>query len=187
MAKSRRKSREAALSALYQIDIGGAKPEEAMENAIEEGHLEGEQAGYARRIVQGVREHQGSIDADLAGFVKEYDYERLAAVDRNVLRLAAYELSHEPAIPPAVTLDEAIEIAKRFSTAESGRFVNGVLGRYLLSTDKATWSPETAPPEEAEEPILHEEVPPVEVVEEGSEEAKVASRFGRWQIRAPEE
>jgi N utilization substance protein B len=84
-------------------------------------------------------------------------------------------------MPPAVSIDEAIEIAKKYSTAESGKFVNGVLGRLLKSSDKANWDPKTAPKEFREEVVREVVEEPVEeTVDAESDEGKDARRFGQW-------
>src|SRR5690349_7281417 len=101
----------------------------------------------------------------LADRIPDYDFNRIAAIDGNILRIAAYELFFEPGIPPAVTINEAIEIAKKYSTAESGKFVNGILGRLLADSPKANWDPASAPAEEIEEPSTEPEYE-IEVIEE---------------------
>lgn len=185
MAISRRKARIAALIALYEWELGGSKHDDAIEAAIEEATLTPELAAYTGQVVRGTLTHRADIDERLSTLITEFDFMRVAAVDRNVMRIAAYELFHEPAIPPAVTINEAIEIAKRFSTAESGRFVNGVLGRLLQDSPKALWDPSMAPAEFTEERGEPEPEPEVEetTVEADSEEAKKLSRVGAWKIR----
>src|SRR5208283_3207039 len=108
---------------------------------------------------------------------------RVAAVDRNVMRIGAYELLHVPSVPPAVTLNEAVEIAKKYSTAESGKFVNGVLGRFLLDTPKAKWDAATAPIEVEEK---GESAPPPEIeeFEVDEAEAKKLLKVGGWTLRS---
>ncbi len=185
VVRSKRKAREAALRTLYEIELGHSDPTEALQITLEEASLAPDISAYAEKLVLGIRKNQHEIDRRLAYFIKEYDYSRIAAVDRNILRVAAYEILELPEIPPAVTINEAIEIAKRYSTAESGKFVNGVLGALLKDTPKANWDPETAPPEidyvvsEEPEPEIIEEV-----VEEGSEDAKIATRYGVWKLQS---
>jgi N utilization substance protein B len=187
MIVSRRKAREAAMRALYEIELGHTPTDTALYVALQEANLAPELNDYATRVVRGIRGNLAIIDHKLATIIRDYDYSRIAAVDRNILRVAAYELLEVPEMPPAVTINEAIEIAKRYSTAESGRFVNGVLGRLLEESPKRDWDPATAPPEfdEAAEPEPEPEVEEI-VVEEGSEEAKVAARYGGWKLRADE-
>jgi len=188
LAKSRRKARVAALQALYKIELAKSSIALAVEELREHADLAPELLEYAERIVKTVREKQTDLDKRLASIIRDYDYDRVAVVDKNVLRIAAYELLFEPAIPPAVTIDEAIEISRKFSTLESGKFVNGVLGRLLQDTPKANWNPKTAPPEFVEE---YEPDEPIEVVEEtidaDSDEAKKLSRVSGWKLKTEEQ
>jgi transcription antitermination protein NusB len=186
--KSRRPAREAALRALYGIDVGRAATEAALREALEHPVLAPELADYARELVQGVREHLAELDDRLAALVREWDFDRLAPVDRNVLRIGAFEIFHRNAIPPAVTINEAVEIAKKYSTAESGRFVNGVLGRLLKDSPKGNWDPSRAPQDVMEE----EQAPPEEEPEEvtlGADEleAQEMARVGLWKLRSEDE
>ena len=183
--RSKRKAREAALKALYEIELGHTDVATATRITLEESNLAPDIAAYAEKLIYGVKGSLAKIDQQVAPLVREYDYMRIAAVDRNVLRIAAYELLELPELPPAVTINEAIEIAKRYSTAESGKFVNGVLGALLKNTPKANWDPEAAPPE-VDELVADEPEPEIEeeIVQEGSEEAKVATRYGIWKLRS---
>ncbi|MFQ3587484.1 MAG: transcription antitermination factor NusB [Fimbriimonadaceae bacterium] len=184
--KNRRAAREAALRALYAIEIGKALLPDAVNELRENADLGPELTAYAVALVTGVREHLAEIDDLVAARVREWDYDRLAAVDRNLMRIATYELFHQPDVPPKVTLDEAIELAKKYSTAESGRFVNGVLAKVLEASPKLDWVP---PVEEAarslEEPAPPEPEPEVEETELEAEsaEAKKLLRAGFWGIR----
>jgi N utilization substance protein B len=172
------------LQALFQVELGKAPLTEAIEATVMDTGLSHDLAEYMELLVRGVYTNRRQIDPFIERYLKEYDLDRLAAVDRNVLRIATYELLHVPEMPPAVTINEAIEISRKFSTAESGKFVNGVLGRLLHDTPKANWDPATAPPETNEE-IVHEPEAEVEeeVVQEGTQEAKDAKRFG-WVLRS---
>lgn len=184
MARSRRKAREAALQTLYEAEIGHVPLETALEHTLQSSELEEADSVYARRLVESLNRLGSELDELIVPLIASYGYDRIAAVDRNVLRIAAYELFHEPAIPPAVTLNEAIEIAKKFSTAESGKFVNGILGQLLKSSPKATWDPASAPSEDAAEEIIREQPmdPPVEMVE--PDEAERLARAGGWKLRS---
>ena len=190
MAKSRRRGRELALRALYEMDIMRVNPDKVIADAVEQNELHFEQRAYAERVVRGYHKHSGLIDDFLADRIKEYDFSRIAAIDRNILRIATYELFYEPAIPPAVTLNEAIEIAKKYSTAESGKFVNGVLGRVLADSEKAHWDPATAPVEEEErEEVVHlEELPEIEEVDldPRTEEGRSVARIAGWKLKSDE-
>jgi N utilization substance protein B len=126
----RRKAREIALQFLYQLDVWGADDPSPYEVDFWAEHgADGETRTYARTLVTGTKANQAAID-DLLGRVTEHwELERMAVVDRNILRLAVYELGWQPDVPPKVAINEAIEIAKKFGTRESSRFINGVLDR----------------------------------------------------------
>jgi transcription antitermination factor NusB len=147
---------------------------------------------FARTIANGAWRGRVNLDRAISAAIPDYDYSRLAGVDRNVLRLALYELNEIPYIPPAVTLNEAIEMAKKYSTAESGKFVNGVLATLLQKSAKADYDAKNAPSDpdlgEAER-IFYAPKPEIEeeTVEESSPEGKIAKRYGVWQIRNEDE
>ncbi|MBQ7515766.1 MAG: transcription antitermination factor NusB [Schwartzia sp.] len=131
---SRKRAREVALQALFQLDMtdgrqGAAAEDQALAAAWETGKKPSElDEGYARALVAGTREHLAEIDADLSAVSKEWKVSRMAVIDRNILRLAVYEMRFVPEMTPAIAINEAVELAKRFSSDESPRFVNGVLG-----------------------------------------------------------
>jgi N utilization substance protein B len=123
----RRKGRELALQALYQIEITGDPSARAVEQFL--GHFEGNAAAkeFARELVCGVVGKREELDSRIEQSTDNWKLARLAKVDLVLLRLAAYELLFCPDIPASVSLDEAVEIAKRFGTGDSPAFVNGVL------------------------------------------------------------
>jgi N utilization substance protein B len=82
---------------------------------------------FAEPLIRGVLEHRDAIDTEIMKYVKNWSLPRIAAVDRNILRLAIYEMLHRDDIPPIVSINEAVDIAKKFSTEDSGKFVNGIL------------------------------------------------------------
>jgi transcription antitermination protein NusB len=126
----RRKSRELALQFLYQLDLNGAADVMPYEEEFWSRHpVDAEARDFADGLVRGTKQNQPKIDQLIAQVTEHWDLDRMAAVDRNVLRLAAYELLFQFDVPPKVVINEAIEIAKKFGTAESSRFVNGVLDR----------------------------------------------------------
>jgi N utilization substance protein B len=130
----RRTAREKALQALFQIDVSNTEPELAIEHV-----LEGESGDeYLNSLVFGVIEHKDDIDGLIKGNLEKWSLERLATVDRNLLRIAVYELKYgQNEVPENVILDEAIEIAKIYGDDQSSRFVNGVLSKVkqLLQND----------------------------------------------------
>ncbi len=107
------------------MDLGQASLDEALADRLR-GEPE-DVAAFTREVVTGTAEHREEIDARLAALSPAWKLGRMASVDRNVLRMAAYELMFTPQTPTEVVIDEAVELAKTYSTAESGRFVNGIL------------------------------------------------------------
>jgi N utilization substance protein B len=127
---TRRSGREAAVQFLYQYDThkpGALYP--ALAAFWKQSEEKKAVCDFAADLVRGVIEKLPEIDQKLRGLADNWDFERLAVVDRNILRLAIYEMFYRPEIPPVVSINEAIEIAKKFSTAESGKFVNGLLDK----------------------------------------------------------
>jgi N utilization substance protein B len=129
--RARRRAREAALQMLYQCEVGRVAPDEAIAaygEIEQEARLESPQAeSFAARLVSGTVEHAGEIDPVIAASAEHWRPERMAVIDRLILRMAVYQLRHVPDVPPNVVINEAIELARRFGGEESGRFVNGVL------------------------------------------------------------
>jgi N utilization substance protein B len=126
----RRDGREAAVQFLYQVDAH--RPED-IDGALKAFWAQNDEpknvAEFADDLIRGALEKMPEVDAKIRTLADNWDFERLAVVDRNILRLAIYEMLFRPEIPPVVSINEAIEIAKKFSTAESGKFVNGLLDR----------------------------------------------------------
>lgn len=119
-------ARRRALHILFQADIAGQAP--AL--VLEEWRAYGEDIPrFTWDLVQGVGDRLAELDALIGEHAEGWTVPRMAAVDRTILRLACYELLHRPDIPPAVAISEAVEAAKELSTEDSGRFVNGILGR----------------------------------------------------------
>jgi N utilization substance protein B len=123
----RRRSRECALQLLFQLDLTGEKAEDVFASFWAEQPSAEEIQEFAERLVLGVAAHRRGLDRVLSGSSENWRIDRMAVVDRNVLRMAVYELFFEPDTPPAVVIDEAVEVAKRFGGDESGAFINGVL------------------------------------------------------------
>ncbi len=126
----RRLGRECAVQFLYQYDLNPDKNWEKSLNAFWKLSEPSKSAQeFADGLIRGVMGKLPELDAKIKTLADNWDFSRLAVVDRNILRLAMYEMSYREEIPPVVTINEAIEIAKRFSTEESGKFVNGLLDR----------------------------------------------------------
>ena len=114
-------ARERALSLLYEAESKEEAPRQVL------AALPVPPAALVVTLVEGVEDHRPELDALIAGHARNWSLDRMPAIDRNVLRLALYELKDRPDVPVAVVIDEAVELAKRFSTDDSGRFVNGML------------------------------------------------------------
>ena len=127
MSGRRRRARELALQLLYQRDIAGTEPAEMFARTDEYVSASPEVQEYASRLVLGTLGRLAELDERLSKQSEHWRLGRMPAVDRNLLRVALYELIHEDETPDAVVIDEAVEIAKKFSTPSSAPFVNGVL------------------------------------------------------------
>jgi N utilization substance protein B len=127
----RRRGRELALQMLYQHEIAGTAVEGILSSCEELKQVPQATREFAIALVQGVISKLTELDSQLVDQADNWRLERMAAVDRNILRLALYELMFENGTPPAVVIDEAVEIAKRFGSERSSQFVNGVLDGFL--------------------------------------------------------
>ena len=112
---------------LFQIDVAGGTPVEIYPEFWREHEVEDEVRSFAEQLVEGVVRERERLDTMIAGAASNWRVDRMAVVDRNILRMASYELAHLLDTPAAVILDEAIEVGKRFGTEQSGGFINGVL------------------------------------------------------------
>ncbi|MGI8774235.1 MAG: transcription antitermination factor NusB [Actinomycetota bacterium] len=143
--KSRRVARRLALDVLYEAEIRDMLPIEAYRERrrlgwkLESGdanepppdEIDDAVLAYARYLIEGVQEHHADIDLLITTFADRWTIERMPVVDRNVIRLAVFELKWADDVPVAVAINEAVELAKSLSTEDSGRFVNGLLGRIV--------------------------------------------------------
>ena len=129
---SRREARERALALLYESEAKSAPPSEVL------AALPVPAEPYAAELVTGVGEHRDEIDALIRRFSRGWTLERMPAIDRALLRMAVFELGHEPEVPTAAVISEAVELAKTFSTEDSGRFVNGMLSAVAAELRDAT-------------------------------------------------
>jgi N utilization substance protein B len=142
----RRLAREIAVQSLYLMEMNGVTGDEAVNVVMEEARQDNEigtEVGelekinaYTRELVEGVCEKREMIDQQLAVYLTGWQVDRLSRVDRQVLRLATYEMLFRSDVPAKVAINEAIELAKHFGLAENGKFVNGVLGRMLREKEE---------------------------------------------------
>ncbi|HEY3269061.1 MAG TPA: transcription antitermination factor NusB [Armatimonadota bacterium] len=141
MSVTRRVAREIALKTLYQVAIGGMTPDSALEGALEAnqphepdemGRLAWEAtAEYASQLVKGIVAHGEEYDSILSRYAHNWDPDRMPTVDHILLHIALEEIRHVAGVPHGVAINEAVELAKEYSTEESGKFVNGILGAYI--------------------------------------------------------
>jgi N utilization substance protein B len=141
----RRVAREIAIQSLYQMEMNEVTPHEAIVAAITEAEHDNEAelqtdgepiaAEFITELVHGTHSRLPVIDEMLSEYLKGWKIDRLSRIDREVLRLAVYEMVYRDDVPPKVVVNEAIELAKHFGTEESGKFVNGVLGKMILDLD----------------------------------------------------
>ena len=141
----RRQSRVLALQSLYEADVTPHSSAEILARIRAEGTTAPETLQYASDLVNGVRANRSTIDARIAEAAPAFPVDQLPTIDRNVLRLAIFELLHGPDVPPRAAINEAVEIAKDFGGDGSGRFVNGVLGAIFerLGPEPAAEPPST--------------------------------------------
>jgi len=142
----RREGREAAIQFLFARDLQGDQKPEDPEVFWTLHSAKASTRAYAESLIRGVLLHRDDIDSRIVPLLQNFRFERLAAVDRNVLRLAAYELLHCPDVPAPVILNEAIDIAKALSAGESGSFVNGILDKLAKALRKPVVKVSPEPP-----------------------------------------
>ena len=132
MASKRHMARVLALQALFELDTVGHPPEQTIASLLEETPAPKESVRFARELVQGVLENQGRIDEVIRKTAPAWPLEQVAAIDRNILRLAIYEILIDNKVPMRAAINEAVDLAKEFGGETSPRFVNGVLGSVSL-------------------------------------------------------
>jgi transcription antitermination protein NusB len=123
---SRRAAREQALKVLYSVVIGDREPQDALREVVGESD-DGEQRAFVKELTMGTLEYAEQADRIVSPLLEGWAIERLPTIDRLLLEMATFEIRCRPETPAAVAINEAVALAKRFSTEDSGRFVNGVL------------------------------------------------------------
>ena len=127
--RKRTRARELAVRALYLVDVRGRAARSDAEVFIRTQTSDPDVLRFARELFEGCLERRDELDEKIAGVAENWGIHRMAVVDRNILRLGTYELMALPDIPPKVSINEAIDLAKKYSTADSGAFVNGILDK----------------------------------------------------------
>jgi transcription antitermination protein NusB len=124
---TRRKSRELALQALYQGEQAGQNGLLVFEEFCAHFQVNKKSIPYAKKLLDGVQEKADAINQLISKYAENWRLERMSVIDRNILRLAVYEVHYQDDVPTSVAINEAVEIAKRYSTDDSGPFINGIL------------------------------------------------------------
>jgi N utilization substance protein B len=143
----RRQARVLALQLLYEIDVTGHTAADVLDRTFAEQSAPVAIRDHVTRLVSGVLAAQEEIDPAIAAAAPAFPLPQIPAIDRNVLRLAVFELLHEPAVPPKAAINEAVELAKHFGGDNASRFVNGVLGTIVerIPSPRQGESPESPP------------------------------------------
>lgn len=128
MVGARRRARAIALQALYEVDSVGHDVEGTLNHLLANVELPEENAAFVREIVNGVIQNREEIDENIKNFAPAWPVEQIPVIDRNILRLAIFEILLDNKVPVKVAINEAVELAKTFGSDNSARFVNGVLG-----------------------------------------------------------
>ena len=124
----RRKARRALLQVLYEVDTSGHSLEESLGWVTEQAHLDENSGSFVRHLAEEVIAQRGDLDIEIQRYAQSWPVEQLSPVDRNILRIAIYEVKRGREVPLQVAINEAVELAKRFGGEGSPRFINGVLG-----------------------------------------------------------
>jgi len=135
---SRRQERRLAIEILFQADVTGNDGRSALAGWVESGRTV---PPFTRELVEGVTDHLAELDETIGAHSEGWTIDRMASVDRTVLRAAVYELAFDRAVPVGVAIDEAVRAAKDLSTDDSGRFVNGILGKIASELDPEAEEP----------------------------------------------
>jgi N utilization substance protein B len=126
--KVRRQARVLALQTLFEVDSVEHPAERVLTQRLEQSSLPPEGAAFAKRLVKGVLEHRPDLDQAITGIATDWPLDQMAIIDRNILRIAVFEITVDQETPIKVAINEAVELAKLFGSDSSQRFVNGVLG-----------------------------------------------------------
>jgi len=136
MTGFRRKARTIALQTLYELDCSTHKPKEVLARLLEERALPDEAADFAQSLVKGVLQNKKDIDDVIRRFAPAFPVEQIALIDRNILRLAIFEVLFDNRVPMKAAINEAVELAKSFGSDTSWKFINGVLGSVVTACVK---------------------------------------------------
>lgn len=151
MKKQRRRAREHALEALYYMDVRRDFSREALARYVQCFAPSDRALAFFHRLTEGVMARRAEIDRDIERFSDNWRVSRMAYVDRNIMRIAVFEMLFCEDIPPKVSINEAIDIGKKYGTDESGGFINGILDGAFLAMERGELTPDSEPPPEIPE------------------------------------
>jgi N utilization substance protein B len=137
-------ARELALKVLFELETDGGDAERSLQYHVAESRADAAVAEFARTLILGVLEHRKEIDARLAEASRNWGLDQMAKVERTLLRIATFEICYLPSVPLKAAINESIELAKTFGGPDSGRFVNGILGRIAADAEARRSADETA-------------------------------------------
>ena len=134
--KARRRARAVVLQTLFETDVAAHDPLQVLQRRLQDWNLDEDSAGFARHLVHGALENLPQLDLTIQEIASEWPVDQMSPIDRNILRIAIFEMTLDPDIPIKVAINEAVELAKLFGSESSRRFVNGALGT-LATTQMA--------------------------------------------------
>ena len=132
----RHRARIASLQALFELEFAANQPDSIVERTLQESGLVGESAEFARTLMQGVTSQKQLLDQTIGRYAPAFPVDQLAPMDRNILRLALFEIMVQKSAPPKVAVNEAVELAKEFGSETTPKFINGVLGSVIADIEK---------------------------------------------------
>lgn len=135
--RTRTHARECVIKILYQLEIAHGTPESAADEYFQWNQEPEEVMSFARMLITGIWSYKSELDEIIKKFAENWEIDRMAIIDRNILRLGCYEIMHVGDIPPKVSINEAIELGKKFGDVESAKFVNGILDRVFKEKSKS--------------------------------------------------
>ncbi len=136
MSGVRRKGRILALQALYEFDSTGHEPEKVLNRFVSEKNVSSKAVNFAFELIKGVLDNKDKLDDTIQKFAPAFPVEQLANIDRNILRIAIFEIMLNNKTPVKVAINEAVELAKMFGSVTSSKFINGVLGSVIATLGK---------------------------------------------------
>lgn len=132
---TRRAAREEAFKIIFQTDMGKNPWKEVLSHNLDNSSLSEAGRVFLKQLVEGTMTHLNTIDAEISKYAQDWKLDRMLSTDRNILRMSIYELKYQNDIPAGVSVNEAVELAKTYGDDDSGRFINGILGNIVRSSE----------------------------------------------------